>query len=139
MGRRVEAERVRGVADLLEHADAESALRTFVEFSFETRRVHRTSTTGHGCNERHESALQLFEDQAHIRGLHARFIVVEEDVVGRSRAVEAVDVGELQLHVSTQVGQEGGEVRATPRLDPGLIRQRLSLLDVCDQLRWHAA
>ena len=68
--------------------------------------------------------LQLLEDRPHLRRLHPLLVVVEQDVVGLVRRLEAVDVGELQLDVPLEVRQEPPEVGLGPRLDPGGLGER---------------
>ena len=72
-------------------------------------------------DQRHELGLQVVEDLAHLRGLHARLVVVEESVVGLVVALEAVDVAALEVDRALEHGAEELVVVLRPRLRPHVV------------------
>ena len=72
-------------------------------------------------DQRHELGLQVVEDLAHLGGLHARLVVVEESVVGLVVALEAVDVAALQVDRALEHGAEELVVVLGPRLRPHVV------------------
>ena len=86
---------------------------------------------------RHELGLDLVEDARHLRRLHLRLEVVEQDVVRLVGLLEAVDVAVPQLDVALEQRQEDVEVRRRLRLEPDGRGLRGRLHHLAAQLRRH--
>ena len=69
-------------ADPLEHLERERALLLDREVAAQARVVHAVGVLADLRDQRHELALELVEDRAHLVGGQALVEVVEQDVVG---------------------------------------------------------
>ena len=69
-------------------------------------------------DQRHELVADLREDARHLRRLHLRLEVVEQDVVWLVARLIAVDVAHAQLDVALEHGKKQLEVRRGLRLEP---------------------
>ena len=110
----------------LQHLERERALLLDREVAVERRVVDAIGVLRDLRDQRHQLALELVEDRAHLVAGQPLVEVVEEDVVLRfvAHPLEAIDVAVGQLEVLLQVRQEGGEVRLLARVDPGRKRHR---------------
>src|SRR5918994_2616085 len=134
--RRVEPPLGRVEAEALDHLELELLLALDRERGAAERTL---PTLAHRGDERNLLLLQPVEDGPHLRRLHPRLEVVEEDVVRLVVVVEALDVAPPQLEVLAQRGQELGEVRFLPRLHPHRHRERRRARHLRPQLGGHAS
>ncbi len=72
-------------------------------------------------DQRHELGFELVEDAPHLRRLHPRLVVVEQDVVRLVVVLEALDVAALQLDGALELGEEEREVVVRARLRPDVM------------------
>ena len=93
----VEPPRVGGEAEVLEDLALDALLRVDREVAGQERVVDGVRTLGDLGDERDEALLQLVEHRAHLGRLHARLVVVEEEVVVLVGGLEALDVLPAQL------------------------------------------
>jgi hypothetical protein len=105
----------------------------------EDRRIDVLPVLAETGDERNELSLQLVEQRAHLRRLHARLEVVEQHVVGAVETVEAVDVALGELEVVRQIRGERREVGLLPRRNPGLLPERGRAGDLGGELGRDAA
>jgi hypothetical protein len=96
--------------------------------------VHRLGAVGDRPDQRQERLLEALEHCPRLDGSRALLVVVEEDVVGRTVRLEAIDVAQLELHVAAEIREERREVRCRPRLDPRLLADRRGTHDLGAQL-----
>ena len=135
----VRRERMRGEVDPpggrvvpegLDDRDDERLLALDRELRVEARGVNRARVLDSSGDQRYLPLLETVERRPHLGGLHALLVVVEQDVVGLLRRLEAVDVGVRELDVPLEVGQESREVGLGARLDPGRLRDRRGARDL---------
>src|SRR3954451_3416739 len=67
---------------------------------------------------------QALEDWPKLRRCHAGLEIIEQRVIRVVVRRKALDVLAPQLDNALEVGEEGGEVRALPGLNPGVLRHR---------------
>ena len=107
----------------LEHGHREPPLRLAREASREARIVDRVGV-GDRPDHRQERRLELVEDHLDLDRLHARLVVVEDDVVRVAVVVEAGDVLAPQLEVPLEVREHEREVLLLARTQPALVAVR---------------
>ncbi len=118
MRRLVDAPLVVGVAEASQDLEAEPALHGRFELAFEEGVVDVPGVRELG-HQRRELFFQLVEDLADLGGLHLRLVVVEEQVVGLVRGLEAGHVAvpklDQPLEMRAQLLEIGRLLRGSPR------------------------
>ena len=125
---------------LRHHLAGERCLGIDREVAMKAGVVDGVTAVGDLGHQRADAVAKRLQHRAHLRGAHSGLEVVQQGVVGALEAlepIEALGVAALQLHVSLQVGQVGGEVRTLLGVDPGVLGERGGPRDLGPQLGRH--
>ncbi len=134
----VEPPGVGGEAEVGEDLALHVLLGVDRELTGQERVVDRVVALGDLGDQRHEACLQLVEDRPHVGRLHARLVVVEEDVVVLVGRLEAVHVLPSELDHLLQVRLEHRPVGRLARLLPDRLGDRACAGHLRGQLRRNA-
>ena len=136
MHRRVDAAGLEIEAHALRHAAVEALLRRGGIIRLEPRRDRPTRSPCAGAGSSGASrACRSSKSGARSRDARARFVGVEQRVVGAILVAPAIGLLADEAEDFFQPRREGGEVRGRARLRPMLAGQRRGAGDVLDQAR----
>ena len=124
MHRRIDPPRLEIEAHRLDHFAVELLLRRHRIVSLEPQRVHRVRDLLQPRQKRRELPLEIGEDRRKFGRARARFVALEQRVVGAGRVAPALGLLAHKAQDFLQPRREAREVRLAPRLRPSLARQR---------------